>query len=457
LKGDPRLMSSTPPIIEMEASFSPDERVLETPLIRSLDRAMFFTLASLLIFGPLAFGATEPWSLAILQSGVALLALLWCSRQLAARAIVFHPSALFYPVLLFGMLILAQLVIGNSAYRDATAQGLGDFATYSVALAVTTQLFFYGQRLRNLAEILTWFGLAVATFAILQSLTSEGTLYWVRTPTFSSSIYGPYVNRNHYAGLMEMLMPFSLAVAFGRRSSPGKKLVAGFATLLISASIFLSRSRGGTVAFIAELIFFGVITSNLRKKKGIDWKAIALFVGLAALLLWLDVSPALERWTAFEGDIQAGRAAILKDGLKMFLDKPLMGWGLGTFPYVYPQFRTFYTDYYINQAHNDPLQVLVETGALGAATMFWFMIALYRFSLRKLARARANASIDSGSAVRLAALTGCTGLAVHSLVDFNLHIPANALMFFTLCAIACWGAAEAKNPDDADASHSSDR
>jgi O-antigen ligase len=210
----------------------------------------------------------------------------------------------------------------------------------------------------------------------------------------------------------------------------------------MSASIFLSRSRGGAVAFIAELIFFAVITSTLRKKKGIQWQAIALFFGLVAILIWLDVSPALQRWTAFEGDIQAGRAGILRDGWGMFLHKPLLGWGLGTFPYVYPQFRTFYTDYYINQAHNDALQVLVETGALGAAAMFWFIASLYRSSLGKLSRARANNAMDSGATVRLAALTGCTGLLVHSLVDFNLHIPANAVMFFTLCAVACWGSRE---------------
>jgi O-antigen ligase len=159
-------------------------------------------------------------------------------------------------------------------------------------------------------------------------------------------------------------------------------------------------------------------------------------------LIWIDVSPALTRWTAFQGDLQAGRAEIARDCWHMFAQKPLLGWGLGAFPYVYPEFRSFYTDYLINQAHNDYLQVAVETGAVGTLAMLWFIVALYRRALGRLGRPRSRASSDFGGTARLAALTGCTGLLVHSLVDFNLHIPANAAMFFVLCAIACWGAAE---------------
>jgi O-antigen ligase len=240
---------------------------------------------------------------------------------------------------------------------------------------------------------------------------------------------------------MEMLVPFALAICFSRRAGAGKKLAAGFAALLMAASIFLSGSRGGAAAFVAEMIFLGVMNASLRKRKMPGWKAALLFASLAAFLVWIDVSPVLTRWTAIEGDLQAGRAAIAHDCWRMFLQKPFLGWGLGAFPYIYPQFRSFYTDYFINQAHNDFLQVLVETGTLGASAMVWFIVALYRDSLRRLSIRRGRSELDFGSATRLAALTSCTGLLVHSLVDFNLHIPANATMFYCLCALACWGRA----------------
>jgi O-antigen ligase len=116
----------------------------------------------------------------------------------------------------------------------------------------------------------------------------------------------------------------------------------------------------------------------------------------------------------------------------MFSRRPFLGWGLGSFAFVYPQFRSFYTDYLVNEAHNDFLQVLVETGLAGAVAMLWFIVALYRNSLRRIRGSR----FDLYNAVRLGAITGCTGLLVHSFVDFNLHIPANAAIFYVLCVVA---------------------
>lgn len=429
-------MPNKPPIIEMEASFSASERLIETRTTRAFDRALFWMLTGLLVFGVLAFGATEPWSAAVLQSGTVVLLLLWTARQMASQVAVFQPSALFAPMMLFAAVVIIQILSGLSAYRVATITEAMEYVSYAIILFITAQLFFYGQRLRLFADVLTWFGLVVSLLAILQSLTANGMLYWLRKPRFSSSIYGPYANRNHYAGLMEMLVPFALAVCFSRRASAGKKLAAGFAALLMSASLFLSGSRGGAAAFILEMIFLGVMNASLRKRTMPGFKTIILFAALVGFLVWIDVSPALTRWTAIEGDLQAGRGAIVSDCWRIFLQKPILGWGLGAFPYIYPQFRSFYTDYYINQAHNDLLQVMVETGVAGTLAMCWFIFALYRDALRRFST---RSTLDFGNSLRLAALTSCTGLLAHSLVDFNLHVPANAAMFFTMCALACWG------------------
>ena len=129
------------------------------------------------------------------------------------------------------------------------------------------------------------------------------------------------------------------------------------------------------------------------------------------------------------GDI---RAYINRDGLRMFLKKPILGWGLGTFPVVYPQFRTFYTNFFVNEAHNDYLQLLVEMGLLGFATMLWFLVAIFRRALKKIG----NWESEMSGAVTLACLLGLSGILVHSAVDFNLQIPANAALFYVLCTIA---------------------
>ena len=128
------------------------------------------------------------------------------------------------------------------------------------------------------------------------------------------------------------------------------------------------------------------------------------------------------------------RLAIDRDCLKMFAHRPMSGWGLGVFPDIYPEFRSFYSDFAVDRAHNDYLQLLVETGATGMAMMLWFLAVVYRSALRKL-----KARTDTNNAVALATCLGVTGILAHSFFDFNLQIPANASMFLVLCGIAAMG------------------
>ena len=127
-----------------------------------------------------------------------------------------------------------------------------------------------------------------------------------------------------------------------------------------------------------------------------------------------------------------------RDCFRMFLKKPLLGWGLGTFPVVYPEFRSFYTTFFVNEAHNDYLQLLVETGLAGFSIAVWFMVVIARRAKGKLN----NWTETASGSVTVAALLGILGILVHSFVDFNLQIPANAAVFFVLCAIAASGSLE---------------
>jgi len=126
------------------------------------------------------------------------------------------------------------------------------------------------------------------------------------------------------------------------------------------------------------------------------------------------------------------RLSIDRDSLKMVMKRPLLGSGLGTFSTVYPEFRSFYTIYFVNQAHNDYLQLLVETGLIGFSIGIWFLVLVFRRASGKLKDWNETAS----GSMTVAALLGCVGILVHSFLDFNLQIPANAALFYVLCAIA---------------------
>jgi O-antigen ligase len=197
----------------------------------------------------------------------------------------------------------------------------------------------------------------------------------------------------------------------------------------MAGTIVLSQSRAGTASFLAEMaLLLGIVLS--RQKKG---RTAAALVSVCLLVLafvsWLATA---ELWHHFTELQDSMRLAMSKDGLRMFWHKPALGWGLGTFTTVYPQFRSFYTTFFVNAAHNDYVQALVETGGLGFAAVAWFIIEVFRAGLGNVQ----GWSRDWSRALGLAALAGCTGLLVHSFFDFNLQIPANACMFYFLCAVA---------------------
>jgi len=159
----------------------------------------------------------------------------------------------------------------------------------------------------------------------------------------------------------------------------------------------------------------------VRQKRSLR-TAIGIGVFLAivvGLLVWIGGSELSKRIaTAGPGHTELSsdiRTYINRDGLRMFLKKPVLGWGLGTFPIVYPEFRTFYTNFFVNEAHNDYLQLLVEMGLLGFATMVWFVVMVYARAFKKIK----NWPTEMSGAVTLACLLGLSGILVHSAVRFQ--------------------------------------
>jgi O-antigen ligase len=120
------------------------------------------------------------------------------------------------------------------------------------------------------------------------------------------------------------------------------------------------------------------------------------------------------------------------DTWKIFLDHPWTGTGLGTLQTVFPHYETLYDGKIVNHTHNDYLEVLAETGLLGGFCCAWFLGVLFLESMRR--SMELNRSF--AATLHLSGLVGCTGFLVHSLVDFNLHIPANALLFFLMANLA---------------------
>jgi O-antigen ligase len=402
-----------------------------------LDHVLLYGAVGLLLFGPLAFGAVESWSSSIVQVGAAVLFALWAVHQLGAGELEMVGNPLFFPMLVFAALILLQLAAGRTAYRAETFSAALLYCAYGLLCFLVAQCLRKTSQVKVLGLVLSGYGFAIAMFALIQGIASNGKVYWLRTAESGGWIYGPYINHNHYAGLMEILTPIPLVISFADGVRRPRRALAALVAGVMASTIFLSGSRGGMAAFGVQMALLAGFLIARRK----NWKAtlaLASFLAIAlGLLVWLGGAELIDRMASVHDATRAelsggGRLTMDRDALRMFAQKPFLGWGLGVFPYVYPQFSSLSTNLQLGMAHNDYLQLLVEMGALGFATVLWFLLMLFRSALKNLK----HWPNDTNTPVTLAAMLGITGILVHSFVDFNLQIPANAALFYVLCVVA---------------------
>src|SRR5256884_7552398 len=169
-------------------------------------------------------------------------------------------------------------------------------------------------------------------------------------------------------------------------------------------------------------------------------RANQLFAGGAVLLLtlpmvsWLGVCQVLVPFPSSQSlELTADkRASMRRDTWQIFLHHPLAGTGLGTLQIVYPPYESLYDGRIVHHTHNDFLEALAGTGVLGGLCCAWFLGVLFRESLKRLRQFHNSFA----GALQLCGLVACVGFLVHSLVDFNLHIPSNALLFFLMAHLA---------------------
>lgn len=402
------------------------------------DHLLLLGLGLVLATAVLAFGSTEPWSEFMLECGAGGLFALWVVRQLLAGEVKLQPSPLYLPALAFALLVAAQLVLGIPAYAYATRLEAYRYLGYGLLMFVAIQCFHSRQQIQRFVFGMTLFGFLLAGFAIVQDMTSKGTIYWVIRPQRMTYGYGPYLNHSHWAGLMEMLTPLPLALILRRRTTVPQKMLLGLALLLMGSTIFLSGSRGGMVTFAVQ-VALGAALLLLRGQKSERLRDLAILAVIGVVfMVWVAGSRVSNRFEEAyrQGGVMGGaldvrfRLAIHKDTFSMFKARPVAGWGLDCFTTVFPQFQTFYTDKIVNAAHNDYLQLLAETGIIGFGLMAWFLAAMFRSALRR------QGPPGFVSSAKMAALLGCCGILVHSLGDFNMHVAANAAMFYVLAALA---------------------
>jgi O-antigen ligase len=391
-------------------------------------------ICALVVFAVVAHGGVENWARAVLEIGAGLLFLAWSLWLYFNREEQPVLSPLLPPLAALALIVLGQLFFRWTASPYNTRMELLLLLADLIVLFLTVQAFRTLEDWRGFVWFGMSFGFLVSLFAILQHLTSNGKLYWFREISYGGLPFGPYVNRNHFAGFAELVLPLALIpLVLGRVRRERWPVVGLFAVLPIAA-LFFSASRGGIVSFAAEL---GVLTLVMIQRRTMGKQLLAgVAVLLVALLLvsWLGVGQILERLSSVQLlEVTAGKRASMRgDTWRIFLDHPFLGTGLGTLQIVYPPYETLYDGKIVNHTHNDYLEALAETGIAGSICCAWFIGVFLAESLKRLRQLNNSFA----GALQLSGLVACSGFLVHSFVDFNLHIPANVLLFFLMAHLA---------------------
>lgn len=410
-----------------------------------------FLLGFTLLAAPLAFGAVEDWAWTALTLLAVLTLWLWAAGSVERGILRIAACSLYWPAATFLLFGAAQFVGRLSPDSSALREAL---------LKLTTDLifFFLAGQLLGAASAKTWrrLGLAVVVsafalslLAIVQFFSSHGLIYWVVKPRWGGTVFGPYVNHNHYAGLMEMMIPVAAgsAVSLSKSNRPARPLLA-FAVAVPTASLLLSGSRGGAIGLVAEVLILAAVL-----RPAVPARRLVLPVALGAALVtsmffWMDPGDASRRLGTLAGVVNSpeltwgARRTVGRDSMRLFRAHPWVGTGLGSFETVYPAYQSFPSDLVFDHVHNDFAEALAETGLVGAGLIVWALVVFFRLALRDLRECLRRRR----EWIRVGAFLGCCGLLVHSLFDFNLHIPANAVWFAVCAAVALFpapGSAEA--------------
>jgi O-antigen ligase len=392
-------------------------------------------LFAVITFAVLSHGAVEPWARGILECASGLLLAAWAFQFFYsedAREIVL--PQLFFPMAALAAVVMVQWALHLTSSTFSTRTEL------QLLLSVLILFFLVAQAFRSLADWRTfaWFTMILAFFmaglGILQHLTFNGKLYWFREMRYGGIPFGPFANRNHFAGFAELVLPMSLVPLLLGRVRRDRLVIVGILAVIPLSALLLSASRGGIISLGAELAFLFLIVL-LRRAGGRH-----LYVGGLVLLVafvtvsWLGVNQILSRFSTLQTlEVTQSKRASMRHGTwKLFLDHPILGTGLGTLQQVYPSYETLYDGKIVNHAHNDYLEALAETGIIGGLCCAWFLGVLFIRALRFL-QTEGNSLANT---LRLCGWTACCGLLVHSLVDFNLHIPSNLLLFLLMSLLA---------------------
>ena len=425
----------------------------------------------------LAFGGTAPQFFALTQGIVLLLGIFQLiAGRTPAAASTRYPIIIPFFLIALVLLQIAPIPFSMASALEIAAAGPHGHSYFTISaspyetvshllLLVTYVTAFYlvlalceeQTARRRLVFVLLGIGTFEAFYGLVQYLTGWQQIFFYVKKYYLEDATGTYINRNHFAGLLEMLLPFAVVYALQKfwnlrriaRSEDirrARKILSSrefpslvlwvFVAAVLFAALASSRSRMGIISTLVSLIAMVAMAGTSSMSARVRLSLGALFLcGMIGLAIWIGSDPVISRFNTLSDQYHHpghDRVSIWWDTLQLIRRHPIVGTGFGTFAVVYPSVQTAFLNNVVDHAHCDYLEIISELGLPGGIALFGAIFWVLGLTIRRCRRS----GREEDKVIAFGCLGSTVAILLHSLADFNLYIPANALVFVIILALA---------------------
>jgi O-antigen ligase len=409
------------------------------------ERGILSLILAILVFSPLAFGAVYPWTFIVVEVLTLGVALLWLVRLWGGHKPKFLWPPLAWAVVAFVLYAVARYFTADVEY--IARQELIRVLLYSFLFIAVLNNLYSGDNAEMIVYALVIVAALDATYALAQ-FVNHSTRVWNEVSPYIGRGSGTYINPDHFCAFLELVLPLALAFLLAARIGAVARVLLAYAALTIVVGIIVTFSRGGWLATgvgIFTVLTFLLCHRNHRLRAAL---VLLLLIGGGGGIAAHELSGNLTFVRRIANSDENAPAVIdasdrlrmWRAALQMWSDHPAFGVGPGHFDPRFRQYRPEGFQLRPQHAHNDYLELLADWGTTGAVIIA-VGIGCLVVGLRRTwpSVRREETDFGHGMSTRYAFFIGATGglaaLAVHSLVDFNLHIPADALAGIVILAL----------------------
>jgi O-antigen ligase len=451
----------------------------------ALGTALFWAFLALLVWMPIPLGSNRPWAWMVLEVWSYGLLAAWLVAWALGRIDVPDPLRRSWPAwILLGAWLALQVVhvvpmpvswiavlspesarmhglaadlgihrstITLSIDRHASIVSLYKSFAYAAVFFLTLALVSRRSRLLTLARVLVYAAVVNAIYAVVMHLGNNNEEYFGTFISHGESASGTYANRNHFAGFLEMSLALGIGLLIAglsdRKADTWKKffrvtidwilspkMILRLSLCILVIALTTTHSRMGNTAFFSSLLIAGAIGIALSRHA--TRNTVILLASLIAIDLfivgsWFGVEKLAQRLEQTTSQEMQDREEPSTYTIPMIRDYAVFGSGPGSFHVAFPRYRPPTVVNFYDYTHNDYAQFASESGIPGFLVLGGF--AALALAMALLAQGRRRDPLMRG--ISFACIMGVSSILIHSWVDFNLQIPANAALFMVLLAL----------------------